>query len=280
MRKPPRRINDAQVERLLDAMRRDPGYRSQLAKRIVARENLKPGTAEYKRRYSSTMRRFQRYVTSAGEKRSFARSPVDYQKEVRQEARRVPLPLLPPARPLPPALPLARPPVKPISRESELPRPREEYYKRGEREADRSLDDYIRKYLYKAVVAYHDGDVDAAGDTLGLSRRGTNLLSMATEGEGVGISRMSGAGEVQDAITEFLNSLPSADLDDIRDFHDLLGNMADWEAGMIIGQMADGEVTFADWLDLWRKNGMDYDDLLEDPEFWVLWRAAYGKVKA
>jgi len=58
---PERRANDAQVERLLHALKSDLSYRQDLAARIAEKENIK---------YASAMRRLQRYVTDAGEKRS------------------------------------------------------------------------------------------------------------------------------------------------------------------------------------------------------------------
>ncbi len=264
----PRRVNDAQVERLLAAMKRDPKYRAQLAERLVAKEGVKKFTptgkvsAEYQRRYKSTMRRFQRYVTEAGERRSFAKAPVEYQREVRREARAVP--------PSPPPLP-------------ELFKETAERYYEGQKPESkraRSLDYYQRQYLYKSIVAYHDGDTDNASEALGLSRRGADLLSLAAEGEGVSIGGMRGAGEVADAVAEFLDNLPFTDVQDIRDFHDLISNLPDWEIGMLLADMEDGDTTFADWLDIWRDNGMDYDDLLNDSEFWRMWRAAYAKSKA
>src|SRR6478735_7659398 len=87
---PDRRINDAQVERLLDRMRHDLTYRQQLARRLVEDEGYKPGTREFTRRYNSTMRRFQRYVTESAERRSFAKAPVGVQREVRSTARQLP----------------------------------------------------------------------------------------------------------------------------------------------------------------------------------------------
>jgi hypothetical protein len=295
-----RKVNDAQVERLLDAMKRDPKYRAQLAERVVAKEGVNKFTptgkisAEYARRYKSTMRRFQRYVTDAGEKRSFAKAPVEYQREVRREARAVPPPTPPPREPrFDPGIP---------SRELERLQERGEDYDEDEdederdysltpgpgredqdREHDRrarSLEYYQRQYLLKTIVAYHDGDSDNAADHLGLSRRGADLLSLATDGEGVAIGNMRGAGELKDAVADFLDSLPNADLQDIRDFHDLISNMPDWEAGILLADMEDGDTTFSDWVEIWRDNGMDYDDLLTDRDFWIMWRAAYAKSKA
>lgn len=273
-----RRVNDAQVERLLAAMRADSKYRAELARRLVEKEGVKKFTptgkvsAEYSRRYKSTMRRFQRYVTEAKEKRSFTRAPVEYQREVRREARAVP----PPSPPVPPP----RYDLDSSERygRDELTPPSTSRDKESQRA--RSLKYYQRQYLLKAIVAYHDGDSDDAANALGLSGRGADLLSLATNGVGVSIGNMRGAGEVQDAVASFISELALTDLDDIRDFHDLLSNMPDWEAGILIADMEDGDTTFSDWLDIWRDNGMDYDDLLTDRDFWVMWRAAYAKSKA
>lgn len=277
---PLRRINDAQIERLLEALR-DVNYRRELTHRILKREGVrqftpktKTVTAEYKRRYNSTMRRFQRYITESGERRSFARAPVQYQRETRKVARALPLPA---PRPLP----------EPIEYE---PGPRVRYEEpeappsRFERERDVSL------YDLRAVVAYYDGDIREAAQAMGVERievsrggqrryvDGERLLELATQGEGVDVFGMVGGEALREGVRELLSELPSADVQDIEDFHDLLMNLPDWQIGMILADMEDEHTSFADWLDAWRADGMDLD--ADDSEYWVLWRAAYARSKA
>lgn len=265
----PRRVNDAQVERLLAAMK-DARYRSELAKKLVAKENVKQftrtgkTTAEWKRRYSSTMRRFQRYVTTSGEKRSFARAPVVYQREARAVARE--LPALPPARSLPLPSQVSRPKSQVEEEEFELTPPSYESTR------DISL------YDLRAIVAYYDGDVNEAARSMSLSDRGERLLDLAVTGEGVDVLAMRGAGELTDQARELFDSLPSRDAQDIDDFHDLLMNLPDWQIGMILADLEDENTTFADWLDAWRDDGMDLD--VSESEYWALWRQAYARAKA
>lgn len=278
-----RRVNDAQVERLLDAMRRDTRYRSELARRVVISEGFSPdatkGTQayeDYQRRYRSTMRRFQRYVTEAGEKRSFARSPKEYQREVRRAARQVEPPpaLPPPERELPPHA---------LERYYEDEGEPEEY-EEPERMAEphdsrRDLSEYDLPTLEQTIRAYHDGDLDEVARELDLSERATDLYELATTGEGVDIERMRGAGEILEALGGFLDGLSDADLSDIRTFHDLLMNLPDWEIGMIIQDLEDGSTTFADWMDAYEQDNYDIEDV-EDSAYWELWRAAYKRSKA
>ena len=256
---PPRRINDAQVERLLDAMRRDPKYRATLAKRIVEREGHSPGTADYNRRYKSTMRRFQRYVTEAGEKRSFARASVEYQRETRQVARSIPLPS----------------PTRTIKQTVTYTTPEQEVRRTveyAEPIRDISLNDL------RAIVAYHDGDIRETTQVLSLSARGGRLLDLAVSGEGVDIFGLRGSGEVADQVRDFLDSISDEDAQDIQDFHDLLMDLPDWQISMILGDLEDGETTFAEWIDAWRDDGMTLD--ASQSRFWELWRAAYARTKA
>jgi len=253
----PRRVNDAQVERLLAAMK-DVRYRSELAKRLVAKERVqqftKTGktTALWKRRYNSTMRRFRRYVTTAGEKRSFVRAPVEYQRSVRAVARTLPLP---PARGFEPA-----PEFKLTPFEHEGP------------ERDISL------YDLRAIVAYYDGDVNEAARAMSLSERGERLLDLSVTGEGADVFAMRGGGELIDQARELFDSLPYRDVQDVDDFHDLLMNLPDWQIGMILADLEDENTTFADWLEVWRSDGMDLD--VSESEYWVLWRQAYARAKA
>lgn len=276
----PRRVNDAQVERLLDAMRRDVNYRSALAKRLVASEGIAPGSPEYQRRYKSTMRRFQRYVTEAGEKRSFARAPVEYRREVRREARHV--------QP-PPVLPAPSPPLSVDVTPDEYDEIDE--YDEGEDEGEpyasgtpihdsrRDIREYDLPTLEQTVRAYYDGDIDEAARELSLSERAADLLDMATTGEGVDVSGMRGAGELQDALGDFLADLSPSDLDDVWTFHDLLMDRPDWEIGVILDDLEDERTTFADWMDAYRADGYDVEDVVRS-QYWELWRAAYKRAKA
>lgn len=271
-----RRVNDAQVERLLEAMRRDPKYRSELARRVVTDEGVAPGTPEYQRRYKSTMRRFQRYITEAGQKRSFARSPVQYQRQVRSEARQVPPPpiLPPPERELPPHA---------LERYYEdIGEPEEEYEEyepAAPHDSRRDLSEYDLPTLEQTVRAYYDGDLDEAARELNLSERAADLLDIATTGEGADVDGMRGAGELRDALADFLDNLSGPDLGDVRAFHDLLMNLPDWQIGMIIEDLEDGHTTFADWMDAYREDGFDIEDV-EDSQYWEIWRAAYKRSKA
>jgi hypothetical protein len=256
-----RRVNDAQVERLLDAMRRDPKYRSELAKRAVAKEGLTPGTADYARRYKSTMRRFQRYVTEAAEKRSLARAPKQYQRETRQLGRAIAEapPPRPPVRERLPEYDLAPDEYEPIDR-------------------TRDISEYDLPTLEQTARAYHDGDIEETVRALGLSERGADLLDLATTGEGVDIEGMRGAGEIRDGLADWLDTLSGPDIEDVRTFHDLLMGLPDWQIGMIIDDLAFGATTFADWMDAYRNDNYEIYDV-SDSEYWKLWRAAYARTK-
>lgn len=272
----PRRINDAQVERLLANMR-DVSYRRALTIALLKREGVKQftptgrTTAEHKRRYASTMRRFQRYTTSAGEKRSFARAPIAYQRPVRAVARVLPAPRQLPA-------------PKAVRQYDEATEYERERSLRGfQLEPDRAPSDVdfyepSSNAILRAMRAYYDGDVPEAADAMRLSQRGERLLELATDGEGVSITSMRGAGEVYDQVRETLEGLPYSDVSDIQDFHDLLQNLPDWQIGMILADLEDENTTFADWLDAWRDDGMTLD--ANESEYWALWRAAYARAKA
>jgi len=268
---PQRRVNDAQVERLLAAMR-DVRYRQALARKILEREGVKQFTptgkvrAEWKRRYNSVMRRFQRYVTESGERRSFARAPVQYQRQTRAVARS-----LPPPRPLP----VPKPP--PRVREPELFE--EEEYEEEEEEEETGRADFYSpesNTILRSVVAYYDGDIDEAAQAMKLSARGTRLLELATTGEGVQIRGMRGSDEVYGGVSELLYGLPAADVDDIQEFHDLLMDLPDWQIGIMLADLEDGDTTFSDWLEAWQEGD---EGELEDAAYWALWRAAYARQK-
>ncbi len=252
-----RRINDAQRERLLRAMH-DPQYRSQLARRLVAKEGLVRGQANYQRRYKSTMRRFQRYVTDAGEKRSFIRSPPVTQQQVRAIARELPIP-----RELPPIIPVRELPV--------------EYYEAAESPFASGWRNVSRQDLM-SIVAYHDANIEQAAQALGLNKRSARLLELATVEQRVEWEGLDGSGDLIDRARDFYKRLPAADVQDIEDFHDLLMNLPDWQIRMILDDLEDGETTFDEWLDAWRNDDMGLD--AEDSEYWALWRTAYARATA
>lgn len=246
---PQRRANDAQVERLLHALKTDLSYRQAVARRIAQKDNIK---------YASAMRRLQRYVTEASEKRSFVRAPVQYKRELRQEGRSV-----------------ERERREQEQRSEERLRVQDRIFAREEKSEFDSYD--VQLNDLRAIVAYHDGDVDETADRLGLSERGARLLDMAVTGEGADMLGARGGGALADSVREFFNDLDSATAQEIQDFSDLLYNLPDWQIGMIIDDMRSGQTTFADWLDAWVSDGMDLD--AEDSEYWRVWRAAYARAK-
>lgn len=253
---PERRHNDAQVDRLLAALKSDLSYRQKIARKIADKEKIK---------YNSAMRRLQRYITEAGERRSFARAPVEQRRVVRQIARREPLPetvgrwdqqtrrIEIPERPI-------------IDRR---PDPAD-YQPRFEPEPESTS-----LYELRAIVAYFDGDTREAGRALKVDYR---LLELAAGG--TTITRRMGGGKIDEGVERLYRRLSAEDEQDIQDFSDLLYNMPDWEIGVILDDLADGDTTFADWMDVWRDSGMDYDELKDDGAYWALWRAAYAKAKA
>lgn len=266
MSRPPRRVNDAQVERLLDAMKRDVKYRQSLARRLVAKEGHAPGTRVYQRRYASIMRRFQRYITEATEKRSFARSPVDYKREVRQEARAVPYPVAV---------------AKPITGREGEQIARDARVSVGGGFADKDFDpENFHPHLndIRAIFAYFDGELSEMAWQLNLDPRGERLIDLAVTGEGIDVFAMRGGGLLKEAIREFYDGLEAGHYQDIQDVHDLFMNLPNWQIGMILGDIEDGETTFAEWIDAWHNDGMDLDGASE--EYWALWRAAYARSKA
>ncbi len=245
---PQRRANDAQVERLLHALKTDLSYRQQVARRLAEKDNIQ---------YKSAMRRLQRYITEAGEKRSFVRAPKQYQRELRQEIRRLPPPMVPREAP-------------------KVARRRIAFEEEEEEEGE--FDSYeVQLNDLRAITAYHDGEIEETAKRLGLSTRGEQLLDLAVTGEGIDVLSMRGAGTLADHVREFLNELDSGSAQEIQDFSDLLYNLPDWQIGMIIEDMRDGETTFADWLDAWYDADMDLDT--EDSEYWRVWRAAYARAK-
>lgn len=257
-----RRVNDAQTDRLLAALRSDLSYRQTLAKKIADREGIK---------YPSAMRRLQRYITEAGEKRSFARAPVQYQRSVRQIARQVSTPPPPLRRPLP-REDVRMPPPRRMP--EPLARYEEEEYEEEDLEYTRRDYDESDNYEKRAIIAYFDGNTREAGRALGVDSR---LLDMVAAG--TTISRSMGGAELDAAIIRWFETISDSDYEDIKDFDALLHNLPEWEIEIILDDLADGDTTLADWLDIWRDVDMDFDDLLDNSEWWALWRAAYAKAK-
>lgn len=264
---PQRRINDAQVERLLSALQ-SREYRQQLARKLAAKEDIK---------YASAMRRLQRYVTTGAQKRTFARAPLDVRRATVKTARTLPVP----------ADYLPKPKTIPWAAEPEqlpLPAPRPTFYRddippapviptyreTGERD--------VNNYDLRAILAYYDGDSDEAGrvlQTMGADNRAGRLLELAATSADV--LAMRGAGRLSDAIREWFDVAGDEDAQDVEDFRDLLMNLPDWQIEMILEDMQKGDTSFADWMDAWRDANMDIDS--EDNDYWRLWREAYARAK-
>lgn len=268
-----RRYNDAQVNRLLEALK-STEYRSKLAHQITERDGVK---------YASAMRRLQRYVTEAGEKRKFASAPVRTQRSVRWAARHTP----PSAPPEPPRRYEAPPPV-PGERPSFF-REVEPYRDSTKDEADEEDDGLeferdVNTYDLQALTAYYDGDVEETARGLGGGRREAYMLELASSGTDV--FGMRSAGVLTDGVREWFEIAPGDDAQDVEDFRDVLMNLPAWEIKMTLDDLAIGNTTFADWLDAWRDDGMIYRfrgsegwEELSDSEWWALWRQTYARIK-
>jgi len=265
-----RRANDAQIERLMKALRRPDGraglssYGKQLAQKIAVRDKIA---------YRSAERRLQRYITTAGERRSYVRAPIEKQRELRQEARRTPPPPIEPRaerkelreRLLP--LPREREP------EPEPERPRV-YIPEGETARELlSAGDTASLYELWAIVAFYDGNISEAAKALGI---GSRLLDLAMQG--VEISRRAGKDKVDAGVERLYDRLSQDELEDILGFHDFIKNAPDWQIEAIIEDLGAGETTFADWVEAMENDNFDYD--ADDSEFWALWREAYERAAA
>lgn len=254
---PKRRANDAQVERLLAALKSNLSYRQQVARRIAQQNNIK---------YDSAMRRLQRYITEAGEKRSIhAPAAKESRRELRADARRH----------TPPRAIVYEP-----GEQEQIARDRDfgEYDEEEGEEEEGDFDSYeVTLNDLRAVVGYHDGDITETAERLNLSPRGEKLLDLGTGG--VDVLNMRGGGELQDRVREFYNDLETANYQDIEDFASLFFNLPDWEISMILDDIRSGATTFDEWLDAWHHDGMTLDDLT-DSEFWELFREAYERTQA
>lgn len=275
-----RLANDAQVDRLLKALKDDLSYRQQVARRIAERDNIK---------YDSAMRRLQRYVTDAGQKRdirSVAAAP--YRKELRQEARQVERTYRPVRREPEPERyePSRGSRYQFFDDEDSYDEEDEDEEEEGESESGgpgRPYDNYdIQSQDLLAIIAYHDGDTRETARELDLSPRAGGQLGMLLRSyeAGAPIDVMSSvdAVELEFAARDFMNALAGDDRSDIEAFHDALmsGEMADWRIGVIVRDIEAGRSTFDQWVDAYYHDAQYEDDL---SEFWALWRAAYGRSK-
>jgi hypothetical protein len=267
---PERRANDVQVERLLYALKNDLTYRQDLARKLAKKDNIK---------YASAMRRLQRYITDAGEKRSFASAPKYYQREVRAEVRRTPPTIAPPSvtvRPKPASI-FTPPPRRSLFEEDEEDEDEEESEEEGE------FDSYeVHLNDLRAVIAYHDGNIKDTAQALGVNRRGERLLDYqitADEADlNISVLNMTGGGELQDGVRDFFNNAAPDTVEEIQTFAEIFFNKPDWQIGVVMNDLRGGFTTFADWWDAWELDGYDVD--AQDSEYWALWREAYGRTKA
>lgn len=266
MPKPLRRANDSQIERLLTTLKDDPAYRKDLARRIAERDNIK---------YSSAMRRLQRYVTEGEQKRSIYHAPVQYRREIRQEFRREP-----------PRIPLTeREYTEPRERITRPSGERDEpFFDEGEDEDEGGggygggggFEDFeespsesreITANDVRAILAYHDGDVHEAAERLNLSPRAEGTLDLIATSEGVDINRLTAGPELIERAREFYNDLEPDQVAELEAFHDALMDMTDWQIAVIYEDLRNGFTSWEDWLDL-----LDFDR-----DFWELFREAYER---
>lgn len=261
---PERRANDAQVERLLQTLKSDLGYRKDLARRIAQKEGIK---------YDSAMRRLQRYITEAGEKRSFAHAPIEKKRAVREDYREHERQIA------------QRQVVRPI--EPERVQRRDPLYEEDrdfdDDESEGEFDSYeVHLNDVRSIIAYHDGDITETARALGLSRRGRQLLDFQVRSDiadtKADILSMAGGGAIADAVRDFLNNLTSGTAEELQNFADLLFNRSDWEIGVILEDLRSGATTFADWFDAWEDDGFNPDAM--NSEYWRVWREAYKRVTA
>ena len=264
-----RLANDAQVDRLLQALKTDLAYRQQLAKRIATRDGIK---------YDSAMRRLQRYITEGEQKRDItSRQAAPYRKELKQEGRA-----------LPPPAAIIKPPV---FTPSGFERKGFEDYDEDEGDEDEDEDEEtagpydnypVQNQDLLSVIAYHDGDIRETAKALDLSRRAAAqldaLVASYEADASLDIMQSVDAVELEFAVRDFLNSIDADDRRDIEAFHDglLQGEMADWRIGVIIRDIQEERTTFDDWVDA-AMHDLEYPE--DTSEFWALWREAYKRQK-
>lgn len=281
------RRNDAQTDRYLAALRSinpNTGKRDYLVSQIRKIAKVKPNAVisqlppAKQKEYKAVRRRLERWVTTATEKRSFERSPVQYKREARAVARKSPIPKYvqapvkpkPKPRPEPPPREYEPPPVfrEPPAYEydeDEL----EEIETRRARPRERDIDSYD----LRAIVAFHDGDIRETNRALDGGRSGPGLLELV--GTGVGVQGLEGADRLIAGAREFLDTLDDDELQDVTDFTTLLNNLSDWQIDVILTDLELGATTFQDWMDAYRDSNEDID--MPESEFWELFRRSYGK---
>lgn len=278
---PQRRANDAQVERLLRAMQ-DRSFRQALARKVtkLPAESKLPAKGTTRRRaYDSAMRRFERYVTTGAQKRSFTAASAAARKPVIVAARRVPLP----ASYEPPQIVARRPELK-------EPGPRPPFFAdippAELLPGDVSFEPTpypIDLYDLRSILAYYDGDSREAAEHLASTgnynkqqqNRMAGMLELAATG--VNVFGMPDSGALSDAYRMLIAELDAGDAQDIEDFNTLLHDLPDWQIEMIIADISQGDTTFADWMDSWHDSEMDIDN--DDNDYWQLWREAYARAK-
>lgn len=262
---PDRRINDAQVERLLHALKTDLSYRQNLAARIAKKENIK---------YASAMRRLQRYITEAGEKRAFARAPTPIQRDIRQDYRQREYEIAARERQLTPER---------VERREILRVERDLWDETDEGEEAGEFDSYeVHLNDLRAVISYHDGDIKETARALGLSQRGERLLEFQLKSDAAdthaNVLKMKGGGAIEDGVRNFLNAVDSETAQELQDFADIFFNRPDWQIGVMLEDLRSGGTTFADWFDAWAAD--EFNSEAEDSEYWRVWRAAYARATA
>lgn len=258
---PERRANDAQVERLLHALKTDLAYRQQVAARIAKKDGIK---------YDSAMRRLQRYITEAGEKRSFIAAPVTKRRELREDFREYER--------------VTRTQTRQVERRLERDAvPLHGDFEDDEDESEGEFDSYeVHLNDLRAVLSYHDGNVKETAKALGLTKRGEQLLEFQVRSDladtQANVLTMQGGGAIEDGIRDFLNSVTYETAQELQDFAEIFFNRSDWEIGVVLESLRAGFTTFADWFDAWEADGFDPD--ATNSEYWRVWREGYKRVTA
>ncbi len=254
--------NDAQIERLLTALKRQDGKAglSDYGKQLAQKTALKEGKA-----YRTVERRFQRYITDAGERRSVYHAPAQQVRIVRQVARSLPIPAPPPA-PIP-QRPIFREPLRIQEPQIQRQPARELLPRYSESE--------VSNEELRAVIAYFDGDARKAGRALHVDSRWLDLVNAGTS-----ISERRIRAQINLAVEDLYDRLPADDVEDIKDFTDALrgGEMAEHRIQILMQDLANGDTTFREWIDAYR-NDQEADSEFETSEFWALWREAYARAK-
>lgn len=285
----PRRYNDAQTNRF-EAALPDLAYRQRLARKhakIKLNDPLPEKGSDKLKAYNSRMRLFQRYTTTATEKRSFKHAPIEIKRQIRKDARAVPLPkhvTKPKPKPKPkPAPDIFEP--KPRKKPPVIFEP-PEVYRTDEPPPIFTSERDINNEDLAALIAFHDGDVREASKELKTGRVGANLLEMAGSGVDIAGSNLDDARTLRDRAGDWFARLDADVYEDVDDFATLLHDLPAWQITMILDDLKNGETTFEDWIDAWRNDGKPQiilygkkDNTLAESEFWALWRDMYGRSK-